>query len=178
MPLRRLIVRDQPEWGPEEPERVLRELLSKLDPWSYWVAALSEDQAGDFAVVGTTGAFVIAVCGLAGPFNVEGDKATVGGAPIRGLREIRSEARRLKAKLGNAEVYSDVTPLVCLSRAAAGAPIAVRGVRIVALVDLVPEITRRERALLPNRAQRGAEALGTVLRSVRGGQPVSEGDEE
>jgi hypothetical protein len=178
MPLRRLISRDRPEWGPEEPERVRRELLSRLDPWSYWVAALSDDEAGDFAVVGTTGGFDIAVCGLAGSFNVEGDRATVGETPIRGLKELHSEARRLKAKLGNAEVYSGVAPVVCLSRATAGAPISVRGVRVVALVDLIPEITRRERMLVPNRAQKGAEALGTVLRSGLLAGPEAEGDEE
>jgi hypothetical protein len=178
MPLGRVLSRDRPEWGPEEPERVRRELLTRLDPWSYWIAALPAAGPGDFAVVGTTGAFVVAVWGLAGQFHVDKDRASVGGKPIGGLREVRSEARRLKAKLADAAVFSDVSPIVCLSHATAGAPLTVRGVRIVGLADLISEITRHERVLLPNRAQRGAEALGTVLRSARGGQPTSEGDEE
>jgi hypothetical protein len=169
MPLRRTISRDSPGWGPEELQRVRRVLLARLDPWSYWVAELPNEASGDLAVVGTTGAFVIAVCGLAGRFHVEGDRATVGGRPIRGLKGLRSEARRASGRLANAEVYSDAAPVACLSRAAAGAPIDVHGVRILALADLVSEITRRERVLQPSRARKGAEALGTVLRSELGG---------
>ena len=178
MPFRRLISRDRPGWGPEEPERVRRKLLSRLDPWSYWVAALPAEGPGDFAVVGTTGAFLIAVWGLEGPFHVDGDKATVGGEPIGGLKEIRSEARRLKGKLLDAAVFAEVSPVVCLSRATAGAPLTVRGVRILGLADLISEITRRDRVLLPNRAQHGAEALGTVLRSDLVAGPNAEGGEE
>lgn len=174
MPLKRSLSRNRPEWGPEEADRVRRELLARLDPWSFWVAVLPEGESADLAVVGTSGAFAIAVCGLAGALHAEDDKLTVGGRPVRGLKEMRTAARRTKGKLLDAAVFTDVVPIVCLSRAAAGAPLTVRGVRVVGLVDLVAEITNRERALLPNRAQRGAQALGTVLASGQGARPEVE----
>jgi hypothetical protein len=49
---------------------------------------------------------------------------------------------------------------------------------VVGLVDLVQEITGRERTLLPNRAQRGAQALGTVLSSGQGARPQVEDSQE
>jgi hypothetical protein len=170
--------RDRQEWGPEEGDRVRHQLLARLDPWSYWVAATPEGEFADFAVVGTSGAFAVAVCGLQGAFHADGDRLTVGGRPVVGLREIRGSARRMRGKLSNAAVFADVTPIVCLSRAAAGAALTVRGVRVVGLVDLVQEITGRERTLLPNRAQRGAQALGTVLSSGQGARPQVEDSQE
>lgn len=173
-----MLARDQPEWGPEEIERVGRELLARLDPWSYWLAVLSADAFGDFAVVGTTGAFLVAVCGLEGPFHAEGDRLTVGGRPLGGLREARGAARRAKAKLHDAAVFTEVRPLICLSRAIAGAPLSVRGVRVVGLADLVSEITSRESTLVASRAKRGAEVLGRVLSTGTGARSEREGEGE
>lgn len=128
--------------------------------------------------MGTTGVFLVAVCGLDGSFHAEGDRLTVGGRPLRGLREARGAARRTKAKLHEAAVFTEVRPVICLSRAIAGAPLSARGVRVVGLADLVSEITSRESTLLEGRAKRGAEVLGRVLSAGQGARAKREDESE
>jgi len=148
-----------PEGGAEDAARLGRE-LSRLDPWSYWVVPLPRERVGDFLVVGTTGAFLVAVCGSEGRVSGNGSRVKVGRRPVRGLSRVRRAARRLRGRLAQVAVYTEVEPVVCLTRAVAGAPRRVRDVLVVGLPDLVREITGRPKALVPSRARRAAESLG------------------
>jgi hypothetical protein len=169
--LRRLLG-DEPQWDPRDVDRVQRELLTRLDPWSYWVVRLPDTESAQLAVVGTTGAFAIAVNGLEGYLEAEGERLSVGGQRVRGFREVRTAARRIEGRLAAAATFTDVVPLLCLSRAVAGGPRTARDVRVVRLEDLAGEIGGRARALHPNRAKRGAVSLGGVVTS--GGGATSE----
>ena len=44
----------------------VRKELAHLDPWSFWIVSSTHGKAVDFVVVGTTGAFVIAISSLSG----------------------------------------------------------------------------------------------------------------
>lgn len=153
--------------GAEDVRQVLRE-LARLDPWSFWAARMREDEVGDVAVVGTTGAFLISVFGFEGYLGGEGERLTVGGRPIGGLRGLRKAARKAGHHLGAAAVFTDVVPIVCLTRAVAGSPRTVKGVRVMRLEDLVGEIVNRERSLRPSRAEKGVRVLGDPLPRARG----------
>lgn len=157
----------------EDVQRVLRE-LARLDPWSFWVARVREGDVGDVAVVGTTGAFLISISGLEGKLGGEDGRPTVGGNPIGDLRRLRKAARRAGQELGAAAVFTDVVPVVCLTKAVAGSPRTVKGVRIVRLADLVGEIVNRERSVRPSRAEKGARILGDLLSRGEGARPEIE----
>ncbi len=159
MPLRELLQRARPEADAGDAARLGKE-LSRLDPWSYWAVPTPPGGVGDFLVVGTTGAFLLVSCGYEGYVSGDGSRIDVGGRQVRGLPEIRRAARRLRGRLASAAVFTEVDPVVCLTRAVAGAPRRIRGVLVVSIADLVREITDRERVLLPNRAMRAAESLG------------------
>lgn len=159
MPLRELLQRARPDAAAGDAARLARE-LSRLDPWSFWVVPTAPEEIGEFTVVGTTGAFLVAACGLEGYLSGDGGRLDVAGRPVRGLVEVRRAARRFRGRLASSAVFTDVVPILCLTQAAAGAPRIVRGVLVVSVVDLVREITDRERVLLPSRAMRAAESLG------------------
>ncbi len=162
MPLRELLQRARPDAAAGDVARLARD-LSRLDPWSFWVVPTEPEEIGEFTVVGTTGAFLVAACGLEGYVSGDGARLGVAGRPVRGLVEVRRAARRQRGRLASAAVFTEVEPVVCLTRAVAGAPRRVRGVLVLPLADLVRGITDREKVLLPNRARRGAESLGLVL---------------
>jgi hypothetical protein len=161
----------RPDREPEEVERVRRELIGRLDPWSYWVAKPAPDVSGDLAVVGTTGGFLILVCGYEGYLDAQDDRLTIDGKRVRGFREAKVGAKRMKSKLAGRAVYTEVVPMICLSRAVAGASRTVKGVRVVRLEDLAADVAGREKTLSANRAQRGADAVGTVVVTGQGARP-------
>jgi hypothetical protein len=156
---------------PEEVDRVRRELIARLDPWSYWVADPASDVPGDLAVVGTTGGFLILVCGHDGYLDARGERLFVDDKPVHGFRDVKVGARRMRSKLAGRAVYTEVVPMICLSRARAGASRTVKGVRVVRMEDLITEVAGREKMLSANRAQRGAEAVGTVAATGQGALP-------
>lgn len=147
----------------EDLATIARELL-KLDPWAFWTVRLEHADA-PFAVLGRTGAFVVGVSPLEGYLVEERGRLRVEGRPVRGRRRLRAAARRLEGRLTAAgAARTDVTSLLVLTRAAAGAPRDHRGVRVVRPSDLVGEITRRDHRLDPSTAKRLAERIGPVLR--------------
>ena len=149
---------------------MLRE-LARLDPWSFWAARVREDEVGDVAVVGTTGAFLISIVGLEGYLAGKGERLKVDGRPIEGLRGLRKAARKAHHRLGAAAVFTDVVPILCLTRAITGSPRTVKDVRVVRLEDLVGEIVNRERSLRPSRAEKGVRVLGDPLPRAQGARP-------
>jgi hypothetical protein len=64
-------------------------------------------------------------------------------------------------RIGSAN--ADVTPVIVLTRASAGAPRERGRVRVLRLEDVVPVLTRREHVLDPSTAERLARQLGTVI---------------
>ena len=151
------------EPDPQALARLARELV-KLDPWSYWTVALEPGGGASFAVLGTTGAFAVRPCDLAGYLVAEGRHLTVDGERVGGWRELRSAAKALRGRLlaaGASRV--EVTSLLVLTRAAAGAPRDHAQVRVVRPEDLVGEITGHPRILDPGTAERLARSLGRVL---------------
>lgn len=150
-----------PSVQPADAARLRRELL-RLDPWSFWTVEIESDAT--FAVLGVTGAFAIAPCGLGGYLVAEGRKLLVDGVPVGGFRELRRVAKRLRGELiGIGASSRGVVPVLCLTRAVAGAPRDHGGVRVVRARDLAREITDRERVLDPSTAERLASRIGRVL---------------
>lgn len=152
--------------------RVARE-LRRLDPWSYWIVPAPAEEFGDFIVVGTTGAFLVMVVPTDGYAETTGRKLKVEGKKVAGLPALRRSARRIRGRLAVSSVFVEVEPVACLTRAPAGAPRTVGGVRAVPVPELVHDITRREKVLLPNRARKGAESLGLAIQA----KPELEGTE-
>ena len=95
--------------------------LGRLDAYSFFVVP-GQDWNADFAVVGTTGAFLVAVCDRAGVARVEARRPTVGGEAVPGLRKLRAGAKAFTARLGAASMFAEVVPIVCLTQAIAGPP--------------------------------------------------------
>ena len=133
--------------------------LGRLDAYSFFVLP-GQDWGADFAVVGTTGAFLVTVCELTGVAQVAARRPTIGNEPVRGLRAIRSGAKRFTAKLGDAATFVQAVPVVCLTAAIAGPPVDGAGVRFAKLGDLVREISGRPGAQSHTRAQAAARVLG------------------
>ncbi|GBC86384.1 hypothetical protein HRbin12_00372 [bacterium HR12] len=154
----------RPTWPRPTPEdhALVRAELARLDPWSYWAVAL-EGEGADYAVVGRTGAFVVALVPLPGYVEPDRRGVRVGGVPLAGFRRVRRAARRVRGRLLQVPAFCDVEPVLCLTRAVAGAPRTVRGVRVVSVGDLAADLAARENAMDPQTARRAAEALGTVL---------------
>lgn len=158
---------------PDDTARLARELF-RLDPWSYWIVPAPAGEPGDFVVVGTTGAFFVASCVNEGGASEHRGHLTIAGEPWKELGRVRRAGARLGKRLSAEAVPTDVVPVVCLTRAVAGAPRTIRGVRVVAIADLVADVVGREPVLDPTRAERAARKLGVVLaRETRG-----EGSEE
>ena len=148
---------------PSDVAVVAKELL-RLDPWAFWSVELVDD-AASFAVLGRTGAFVVAACPLEGYLVADGRELVVDGARIEGWRALQSSARSLAGRLTSVGAPGvTVTPVLVLSRAIAGAPREHRGVRVLRPEDVVGEILERENVLDPSTAQRLASSLGRVLR--------------
>ncbi len=140
----------------------MRAELARLDPWSFWAVALEEEDA-DYAVLGRTGAFAIALVGLEGYAEPSRRGLRIGDVELGGFREVSRAARRLHGRLLQASAFAHVEPVLCLTRVVAGGPRTVRGVRVVRLADLAAEIAGRPHAMDPSSAQRAAVALGPVL---------------
>jgi len=137
--------------------QVTRE-LGRLDAWSFW----SVPGTDHVVVAGTTGVFLVVPEIRDGFLSVEGRHVTVDGAHVR-LRPIRAAARRLRNKLGTGAVGVAIEPMLCLTRATAGAPRTVQDVRIVPISGLAADIARREKVLPPVRAQRVVRTLGMTV---------------
>lgn len=157
------LLRSTPVSGPEDVALLRRELL-KLDAWAFWAVELEPASGASFAVLGVTGAFAVAACGLEGYLVVEGRRFLVDGRAIGGFRDVKRAAKSLRGRLiaiGSAN--TGVTPVIVLTRASAGAPRERGRVRVLRPEDVVPTITRRERVLDPSTAERLARQLGRVL---------------
>lgn len=155
--------RSAPPPSPEDVGRLGRE-LTKLDPWAFWTVELEPGAGASFAVLGVTGAFVAAACPLEGYVVSEGRRLVVDGAEVRGFREIKRAAKALRGRLLRiGAATEEVTPVIVLTRAVAGAPRRVRGVHVLRPEDVVPVVTARERVLDPSTAERLARQLGRVL---------------
>lgn len=142
----------------------LRRELQRLDPWAFWAVELDPRFGAPFGVLGVTGAFVVAACGLEGYLVAEGRRLLVEGARVGGFREVKRAAKRVRAALIGIGASSEaVVPMLCLTRAVAGAPRDHAGVRVIRPQDLLPEITNRDRTLDPSTAERLAGRLGRVL---------------
>jgi hypothetical protein len=157
------LFRVAPPPDPEDVTLLARE-LRKLDPWAFWPVELDPRRGASFAVLGVTGAFVAAPCGLDGYLVAQGGKLLVDGRRVGGFRDVKRAARALRGRLmriGSAN--ADVTPVIVLTRASAGAPRERGRVRVLRLEDVVPVLTRREHVLDPSTAERLARQLGTVI---------------
>jgi hypothetical protein len=155
--------RSTPAAGPED-VAALRRVLLRLDPWAFWPVELAPEGGASFAVLGVTGAFAVAACPLEGYLVVEGRQFLVDGRAVGGFRDVKRAARALRGRLmriGSAN--ADVTPVIVLTRASAGAPRERGRVRVLRLEDVVPVLTRREHVLDPSTAERLARQLGTVI---------------
>ena len=151
---------------PEEEHVRLRSALARLDPWSFWAVRLDRPPGADYAVVGSTGAFVISICGLDGYVESVGAGLRVGEVSISGFREVKRAAKVVRGRLSHVSVSTEVRPLICLTRAIAGTSRDVRGVRVVRLDDLPSEIASRERTLDPGTAKKAAAVLGPLVVSA------------
>jgi hypothetical protein len=159
----RWFARRPPSPEPRDVAAIARELL-RLDPWSFWSVELTDD-AATFATLGRTGAFAVGACPLEGYLVAEGRELVIDGRRVEGLRALRSSARALGSRLASVGAAAvDVTPMLVLTRALAGASRDHAGVRVVRLEDVPAEILERENVLDPSTAQRLATSLGRVLR--------------
>jgi hypothetical protein len=138
--------------------------LGRLDAHTFWtVPAGSLATAGDLIVAGSTGIFLLAVWPASGAFAVHRGRPLVGEEPIPGLRDLRSDARHLSAKLSASSVVQPVEPIVCLTHGVAGMPRDVKGVHVVTLSELIKDLVSRPRALEQMRVQRAARVLGVQI---------------
>ncbi len=144
--------------------RVSRE-LHRLDPWSFWFVPAPAEEFGDFIVVGTTGAFLVMVVGSEGYAETTGRTLRVNGKKVPGLAALRRSARKIRGRLAATAVFVEVEPTACFTRAPAGAPRTVAGVRAVPVSLLVRDLTDRPKVLLPNRARKGAMSLGLSVQA-------------
>lgn len=133
--------------------------LGRLDPFSFFVVPAHEWNA-DFAVIGTTGAFLVVVCDLPGVARVDSRRPVVGDRSVPGLRRLRSGRRRFSSRLGEASTFAQVVPIVCLTEAIAGPPVDATGVRFVKVADLARDISARTGVQSNTRAQAAARMLG------------------
>jgi hypothetical protein len=134
--------------------------VGRLDPVSYWTVPAEASSSGDLVVAGVTGVFLVAAYDRPGILTLDRGKPRVDGRPVPGLRELRKDARRLGTTLTASQVFAEVEPVVCLTRATVGAPRDVAGVRIAGLKDLTKDLTGRPIKVQHARAQRVARALG------------------
>ena len=86
---------------------------------------------------------------------------------IPGVRTLRLDAKRLSAQLSAASVSIVVEPVICLTHGVAGMPRDVKGVHVVALGDLIKDLTSKPRILEHSRVERAARALGVQIAGDR-----------
>jgi hypothetical protein len=138
--------------------------LGRLDPYSFWVMpAGSLSSTGDLIVAGSIGLFLMAAWPAAGAFSVSRGRPMVGDQAIPGVRALRSDGKRLSAKLSASSVSVTVEPVICLTHGVAGMPRDVKGVHVVALGDLVKDLASRPRILEHSRVERAARVLGVQI---------------
>jgi hypothetical protein len=137
--------------------RVTKE-TGRLDAWSYW----SVPGHDHVVVAGVTGVFLIVPDIHDGFLEAEGRRVRIGGDRIR-LRPVRAATAQLRNRLGTGVVGVELQPVLCLTRATAGSPKSVQGVRIVTAERLAADIVGREKVMQPVRAQRVVRALGMSL---------------
>jgi hypothetical protein len=137
--------------------RITRE-TGRLDAWSFWTVP-GDDHV---VVAGTTGVFLVVPEVHDGLLDVSGRRVRVGGDNVP-LRPLRAAVRRLRNRLGTGAVGVEIEPVLCLVRATAGAPLSVRGVRVVPLGSLAVDVARRDKVLSPSRAQRVVRTLGMTV---------------
>ena len=130
----------------------------RLDAWSFWTVPYADH----VVVAGTTGVFLIVPDLHEGTLEVAGRRPRIGGRDVR-LRPVRSAVRSLRNRLGTGAVGVEIEPVLCLTRATAGAPLTVQGVRLAPLPALATDVARRERVLPPTRAQRVVRLLGMTV---------------
>lgn len=136
--------------------------LRRLDAYSFFVLPAQEWHA-DFAVLGTTGAFLIAVCDLPGVAHIGGRRPTIGDEHVPDLRKLRAGARRLSGRLVNGAMFASIEPMVCLTQAIAGPPADAAGVRFVKVGDIARDISARPGVQSHTRAQAAARVLGVTV---------------
>jgi hypothetical protein len=141
--------------------------LGRLDPYSFFTLPAHGWNA-DVAVIGTTGAFLVSVCDLAGVAHVDSRRPAVGDRAVPGIRKLRSGLRRFSAKLGDAAMFAEVVGVVCLTEAIAGPAVDAAGVRFVKVADLARDISARPVAQSHTRAQAAARALGVHIAGDQG----------
>jgi hypothetical protein len=137
--------------------------LGSLDPIGYWTVPDGTGSSGDVVVAGVTGVFLVAAYDRPGVLTVDRGKPRVDGRAVPGLRALRKDARKLARTLTEAQVFADVEPVVCLTRATVGAPRTVGGVRVVGLDGLTKDLTGRPTRVQHARAQRVARGLGMQI---------------
>ena len=138
--------------------------LKRLDPYSFWIlpaGALSS--SGDLIVAGSTGIFLMAAWPAPGAFSVSRGRPMMDGRAIPGVRALRSDAKRLSAKLSASAVSASVEPVICLTHGVAGMPRDVKGVHVVSLDDLTKDLASRPRILERSRVERAARVLGVQI---------------
>jgi hypothetical protein len=133
--------------------------LKSLDPFSFWVVPTA---AGDTVVTGTTGVFLVRAESVEGVVVSTDVAVRVGGRRFRG-RRIRAASGSVGRTMARASVATSVEPVVCFTRAMAGPPATVRGIRYVAAKDLASDLAGRRATLSRERAQRAARALGMQI---------------
>ncbi|HEY7668158.1 MAG TPA: hypothetical protein VIE12_08550 [Actinomycetota bacterium] len=161
-----VVMMDAASAAPGDARDALTDLTSAvgtLDPVSFWTVPAASASSGDLVIAGVTGVFLVAAYDREGVLTVDRGKPRVDGKPIPGLRGVRKDAKRLGSTLTAAQVFADVEPVVCLTRATVGAPRTVLGVRVVGLGDLTKDLTRRPTRIQHARAQRVARALGMQI---------------
>jgi hypothetical protein len=142
--------------------------LGRLDPYSFWVVpAGTLSSAGDLIVAGATGLFLMAAWPATGAFSVSRGRPMVNDEAIPGVRTLRLDAKRLSAQLSAASVSATVEPVICLTHGVAGMPRDVKGVHVVALGDLIKDLTSKPRILEHSRVERAARALGVQIAGDR-----------
>ena len=122
----------------------------------------------DFAVLGTTGAFLIAVCDLPGVAHTAGRRPRIGDAHVPDLRKLRRGVRRLSGRLVNDATFTRIEPMVCLTQAIAGPPAEAAGVRFVKAGDIARDISARPGLQSHTRAQAAARVLGVTVAGDQG----------
>ncbi len=141
--------------------------LRRLDAYSFFVLPAQEWHA-DFAVLGTTGAFLIAVCDLPGVAHIGGRRPTVGDSHVSNLRKLRAGARSLSGRLVNGAMFASIEPVMCLTEAIAGPPAEAAGVRFVKVSDIARDISARPGVQSHTRAQAAARVLGVTVAGDQG----------
>jgi hypothetical protein len=133
--------------------------LGRLDPWSFWTLP-GEGFGVDHVVVGTTGAYVVAVSDEA--VEMPKHEHAQFSLKVRHPRRFRRAARLVRRRLLAATVHTDVRPILCFSNSPDFAPRTVRGVRVVSRSMLLREIADRDRSISANQARRAMTSLRKV----------------